>query len=257
MLSVVRIALICVCLLAGSTAAARDLKILVIGEGAAANCNAHVFGPQNGVYQIGLDGAVVPARDPFIWGGCTGGSIWMALGEKIIKSGMARTVTFMPVAVSAATVAEFSEAVPGGASHKLRRATQVARTHRFDFAFWQQGESDTGTDAAAYLSHLNKVIKTLSLQLKIDKWLIARGADCRSNGSSGAEVAQGRFGRTPIYRRFPGPDTSGLGGDHFSSGCNLSQRGQLEMAERWLAAMAQANVLNAVYEKESLLYYFR
>ena len=62
-------------------AGARNLHILVIGEGSAANCNEHQFATLPYVAQIGLDGSEKPAADPFEWSDCEGGSIWLPLGE--------------------------------------------------------------------------------------------------------------------------------------------------------------------------------
>lgn len=254
MLLVVRILLLLSLFGAGS-AEARDLRILVIGNRIAANCNAHPFSETPGVYQIARDGGIKPARDPLEWAECAGGSIWIPLGNQLVTSGYARTVTFMSIALAEAPINSWLEDT--SAALRLAEALRTAKSAnlRFDYAFVEHGAS-AGDDPGTYLINLNKIIKVVSRNVTINKWLISTGSGCDRPTPTGVDEARKRY-LNPIYRRFSGADGNHLERIHFSGECSLSERGQLEIASRWAQSIRTADVKSKSYDKESLLYYFR
>jgi hypothetical protein len=202
-------------------------------------------------------GGVKPALDPFEWSDCSAGSIWMPLGDQLISSGMATRVFFMPIAVAHATARDW---LPGGTAFgKLTTAIDLANRNKikFDYAFWQQGDSDTRTPGRQYYQQMRDVIKYVSLNLKVGKWIVARGAGCAENTRKEIVNSQLTIGRQPLYRRYAGPDSSTLLPSDRSGGCGLSENGQWKMAALWAESIRAADKAEDLYQKEFLLDYFR
>lgn len=238
-------------------ASAREIHILVIGDGAAANCNAHQFVAVPGVFQVGLDGNEKEARDPLDWSGCNGGSIWIPLGNELIRLGRASKVVFMAIAMPNMRVKDVQS---GGADYPLlTRALRVIqeRHMHFDYAFWQQGFADKTVETSVYRNDLNAVMKLLSRTIKIDRWLIAPGADCTNGSKSQVSFAQESLGRFYLINRYSGPKANAQDAILQTTGCNFNQAGQLNMAQAWLEAIAHTDAVSARYQRESLLYYFK
>ena len=240
-----------------TTALAKDVHILVIGDSAAANCNAQSFGPVPGVYQVGRDGREKLAADPLDLGDCQGGSIWIPLGEAMVRAGFAQKVVFVPLGVTGAKVGDWLQ--PGRASGRLGGAIKAAslRGVEFDYAIWQQSESGNTLTGEQYRASLNRVVKIVSVNAKVKKWIIAQGAHCDGTTGGAIEDAQHRYAGNPIFNRFPGPHTSALGAAYRATGCVFNARGQQKMAELWFDSIKKADVNSDRYQKESLLYYFR
>jgi hypothetical protein len=238
-------------------ASAKDVYILVVGEGTAANCNEYAFGPRPGVAQIGKDGIIKSAQDPFEWSDCSGGSSWVLLGDKLIASGIASRVVFMPIAVARAKARDW---LPGGAAFgKLTSALDVAKRNKvtFDYALWQQGYSDVGLSSNEYYYSIRDALAYISVRVKIGKWIIARGTGCP--GVAAKEIVHGQLmiaGR-PLYSRFVGPDATRLLPSDGWEECGLNRAGQGKMASLWFDSMRAAAEADMKYQKESLLYYFR
>lgn len=257
MLSVAR--LLCFCLFLGSSsgACARDLYILVIGEGAAANCNAVRSGPVPGVYQIGLDGQEKSARDPLEWSGCTGGSIWIPLGQGLIRQGLAEKVVFMPVAVPGAQIRDWSE--NGRDFPLLARAMTMANARHitFDYALFQQGYSDIDTQPVLYRDGLRKLLRTISFTVKVKRWLVAQGTGCRRDAVGPILSIHKEVARAHQINRFEGPLYQDIDSAYLDGDCNFTGPGQVRMAQMWLEAIKKSNSVDDKFQKESLLYYFK
>jgi hypothetical protein len=166
-------------------------------------------------------------------------------------------VFIMPLGVERAKAKDW---LAGGIRFaKLTSAIQVANRKgiKFDYAFWYQGYSDAGRPASAYFNDAKSVIKYVTLNLKVQKWIIARGGGCPALTVGGVAAAQTSLGRQPIYGRFLGPDSADLTTSFSSGTCSLNKLGQNKMAELWAQSMREADRLNEIYQKESLLYYFK
>jgi hypothetical protein len=217
-----------------------ELRILVLGQSIASNCNEHRYGPVDGVYQIVKDGSSKPASDPFEWADCAEGSVWMPLGKKLIDNGIAQKVTFMPIGVGGTRVQDWIEG--GTAFSKLNNAISVIKQRQltFDFAFWHQGSSDIGTNKNAYIAGLTSLIGYTDANVQIARWLIARHSKCWGNYDPNIEEAQTVVGNSPALRRFLGPNNNLLGDDYRVDRCHLNQKGQEEMASMWLESIRSA-----------------
>lgn len=244
-------------ILCSNSSYAKDIFILVVGQSIASNCNEHKYNEIQGVYQIDLEGKRIPASDPFLWADCSQGSMWMPLGDKIISSGLGKTVTIMPIGIGGTSVSDWLP--QGRAFKKLEKAIIVAnsRSIRFDYAFWHQGSSDVGRNPKAYASELSQVLRHISLNLKIDKWIIARHSKCGASFDKMISKAQHQTSINYYARRFPGPDNNALGDEFRFDRCHLNKAGQERMAELWFDSIIQANKVHTSIQKESLLHFFR
>lgn len=215
-----------------------EIKILIIGQSISSNCNEYVYGPVDNVFQIGKDGMLKAARDPFEWADCSKGAMWMPLGKKMIEAGIAKKVIFMPIGVAGTRVEDWQEG--GAAFGKLTNALSLIKVQglSFDFAFWHQGSSNVGTDKVVYVERLRSVLEYVNSKVKIKRWLIAVHSRCAGAYDSGIESAQIVFGNAPQLNRYLGPNNNLLGNEYRYDSCHLNQKGQEKMASMWLDSIS-------------------
>lgn len=236
---------------------AKDLYILIVGQSISANCNQYLYRASKDVFQINLSGEKIPASDPFLWADCQGGAMWIPLGQKIITENHASSVTFMPISVSGTSVNDW---LPGGnAFHKLSSAIQIAKEKsiQFDYAFWHQGSADIGSPPQQYAVKLNRVIKYISTNIAVDKWLIAQHSRCGNLFDKEIANAQNQVASSHILRRFHGPNTNALGNEFRYDNCHLNRMGQEKMADLWFQSMIIADKINNAVQKETLIQNFK
>jgi hypothetical protein len=244
-------------ILVASRADARELSILVLGEAASANCNAQPYGPYPGIFQIGRDGFPKPAKDPLDWADCGGGSLWIPFGREVVKAGLADKVNLMSLGMASTRARDWT--VGGRASARLDSAIRVIRERKlkFDYVFWLQGRSDRNTSEQDYNQDLSEVVKFLGSNLNGVTWLIAESGSCEGKTGEQLLSAQRKVGRNALFNRFPGPSAT-LGIDELQlKDCSYTEKGQEEMAKRWLRALRLAESASNRYQRESLLYYFK
>lgn len=257
MLSVVKLIAALVFIFSSASTYAREIYILVVGQSISSNCNEYMYKNFPGVYQIGLDGNERPAADPFEWADCSQGSMWMPLGEHLIRSGFAKKVVFMPIGVGGASVQDW---LPNGRAYdKLLRVIEVANKKQvnFDYALWHQGSSDIGRQPIKYRNQLKDVLRFISLNVHIDRWIISQHSKCGKAFDAKIANQQRVVGTSFFYRRFLGPDTNNLGDEYRHDGCHLNKKGQEEMAKLWLQSILEAKRVDDLVQKETLIYYFK
>jgi hypothetical protein len=253
MLLVVRVIGVLVLWFAQVHANARDVYVLVMGDGTSANCNARVFGATSGVYQIGLDGIEKPARDPLESADCQKGSIWLPLGQQMIKAGVADKVIFMSIGVAGTSARGWQAG--GVAFAKLAAVTRTvnARKIKFDYALWQHSDTGSDTRGRDCIAEMRKVVRAMSIAIKIDKWIIGQSKGCGDGIEGDPPINQWN----PLFNRFSGPNTSTLDSSYRSASEYLNELGQLKLAHLWFRSIVEADAASARYQKESLLYYFK
>ncbi|WP_289912948.1 sialate O-acetylesterase [Janthinobacterium sp. SUN100] len=217
-----------------------ELRILVIGQSISSNCNEHVYPAVDNVFQVGKDGAIKIASDPFEWADCNKGSMWMPLGKKLIVGGVARKVIFMPIGVGGTKVTDWQAG--GVAFGKFNSAIGLIQAQgiKFDFAFWHQGSSDFGTDKDLYIQRLSEVIDYVNTKVKVNRWIIAVHSRCGTAYDRNIESAQLAFGNVPKLKRYPGPNTNLLSDEYRFDACHLNEKGQEKMASMWLDSIKAA-----------------
>lgn len=223
----------------------KNLSILIIGQSISSNCNEYKYAAINNVYQIDLQGNRIPAKDPFVWADCQSGSMWIPLGDMMIKNKMADEVTFMPIGVAGTSVNDY---LPNGRAYpKLIRAMSIIKNkkNKFDYIFWHQGSSDIGMNPRVYKQHflsLTSQVKNLG-NLHNSKWIIARHSKCSGRIDKNIWKAQTELGRKDKYFMFfLGPDTNALDDSYRFDTCHLNQKGQVKMAEMWLDSLKKMKV---------------
>jgi hypothetical protein len=249
--------ILAILLFASTSSHAREINILVIGDGSAAGCNEYRFQKTPHVHQLGKDGNVKSAQDPLDWSECQGGSIWIPVGEGLVSSGIAQDVVFLSIGLPETHVQDWS--VGGKAYPALEAALALAERKkiRFDYALWQQGHADAGFSANQYYNNLRGVIKFVSLRTHVKSWIIAQGTGCPGMRIEGVETADERMGNLKIYNRFPGPNTRTLSMAERYGQCGLVKAGQYRLADMWVKSIIDADKRARSFQKESLLYYFR
>lgn len=217
-----------------------QLRILVVGQSIASNCNEALYGPVEHVHQIGKDGALKAARDPFEWADCDKGSMWMPLGKLIIEKGLAKSVVFMPIGVGGTRVQDWQSG--GRAFPKLDEALALIKKENlvFDAAFWHQGSSDHGMAGAEYAERLNAVIAYVNERARIGQWLIGVHSRCWGRYDANVEAAQRSVGAASAQGRYPGANSNLLGNEYRFDECHLNRQGQEQMAAMWLEALRNA-----------------
>ncbi|PHV29705.1 hypothetical protein CSQ93_00765 [Janthinobacterium sp. BJB426] len=214
-----------------------ELRILVVGQSISSNCNEHVYGAVNNVFQIAKDGSMKAASDPFEWADCNKGSMWMPLGKKIIEAGIAHKVVFMPIGVGSSKVEDWQTG--GAAFSKLNNAIALIQKQgiTFNLAFWHQGSSNLGMNQTAYVNRVGSVLDYVSSKVAIERWIIAVHSRCGTIYDQNIESAQLALGGMSELKRYPGPNNNSLGNEYRFDNCHLNQSGQEKMASMWLESI--------------------
>jgi hypothetical protein len=217
-----------------------QLRILIVGQSISSNCNEHTYGPVDNVLQIGRDGVLKAALDPFEWADCSNGSMWMPLGKLLIEKGVAKKVVFMPIGVAGTKVRDWQAG--GIAFPKLNTAlTQIKeKGHIFEMALWHQGSSDIGTDKNEYAAGLGAVISYINANAHIERWVIALHSRCYGSYDKNIEDVQRSFATSGVGF-YLGPNNNLLGEEYrLSDKCHLNELGQEEMAKMWFDSIKTA-----------------
>ncbi|MXR36811.1 sialate O-acetylesterase [Craterilacuibacter sinensis] len=236
---------------------AKEVHILVIGQSISSNCNQNKFGKVDGVYQFDLNGNVVAASDPFIWADCNGGSMWMPLGERMIKSGLASKVVFMPIGIGGTKVSEWL--VGGRAFGKLETALSVIAKKgiTFDYVLWHQGSSDIGTPGNIYQDDLHKLYSYVRKKIGVVPWVVARHSRCYGRYDEKIDGVQQKIVTNAPLFFYAGPDNNSLDDRFRFDSCHLNKTGQIKMAELWFESIEKVGQRKESIEKETLLYWFK
>jgi hypothetical protein len=255
MSSVVKTILGLVLVLLPGLASARDIYVLVVGDQSAANCHSRMYGPVEGVYLLGEDGKERQAADPLTWSDCRAGSIWMPVAARLKQQPGVDKVVLLPVAVNGATAEDFNI---GAAAARLSAALTAAKLRhiRFDYALWQQSMPDRSTPGNLYMNQMRKVIKSASLKITIDRWLVG-SEGCSDTPLSDVARAQVKLAKQVLLNRFPGPIDVRLDSHAQLPDCRLTAVGQETMARYWFNAIRRADQLDRHYEHEALISLFK
>jgi hypothetical protein len=244
-------------LAAMAMAQSRPLTILVVGSGAAANCNEPVRLAPAPVHQFAADGAAVPARALLAEPACAEGSLWPLVGQQLARAGVATSTTFLVLAESGGKVVDW---LPGGIHHfRIKAAVELARRQRtrFDYVLFQPGCADAVSDIEKQAMDLLALSKYLVRKANVRNSMVAQGAVCPRASRPLRYRGQDRIWRAPIYGRYLGPDTSALGPAYAYGSQGLNEAGQVQLATKWADAIASVEKSGSYYQRESLLHYFR
>ncbi|NVI81426.1 hypothetical protein [Janthinobacterium sp. BJB401] len=253
MLSGVKIFLVIPLLLFSVSTSARDLHILVMQEGGTAACREVAHEKVQGVYLLGLNGQETPARLSTGRADCAADNISVLLGQKIVQAGIAERVFFMTLGASGERVDDW---LTGGVLYKdlqLAMKTAKLRNIKFNYALWQGWFADNQLLESKYEGEVRRVVKSVSLGMAVEKWIIGRNGKCGEKNTTHA--TSGKW--EALLNRFPGPDVAQLDEKYRSGNCSLNELGQNTLAQLWLSKIQSVDIASVKYQKESLLYYFK
>lgn len=232
---------------------ARDLHILVMQEGGAADCREVAHEKIQGVYLLDLNGQESPARLSTGRDDCAADNISVLLGQKIVQAGIAERVFFMTLGASGERVDNW---LTGGILYKdlqLAMRTVKLRNIEFNYALWQGWFTDTQLLESKYDGEVRRVVKSVSLGMAVKKWIIGRNGKCSEKNT--ANVTSRKW--EALLNRFSGPDVAQFDTKYRSRNCALNELGQNALAQLWLSKIQSVDIASRIYQKESLLYYFK
>ncbi len=216
----------------------RTMVALVFGQSNAANSGETAAGEHAGVLEL-YRGRMYVARDPLLGADGNGGSVWLRLGTRLVKSGVYDRVTLVPFAVGGSRIREWA---PGGSLHR-RLLAIIAEAQAKGLAFthllWHQGEADAlaGTPGNEYVDRFTAMVSSLRQQGIVAPIYVARATRCgRLRLSEEIREAQGVV-VNPGAGVLPGPDTDALGFAERYDGCHFSSEGLERAAELWADAL--------------------
>jgi hypothetical protein len=222
----------------------RTAVILTFGQSNAANSCEERYSPRGAVHVFNIfDMKFYRAIDPLPGASDAGGSVWGRLGDKLIDSGFARSVLFVPIAFGATYVEDWT---PGGqgyrrllfALHRLKRADiKVA------MLCWHQGEANanhTSMTADEYRDCFRAMLRGLREAGVEAPVYVALATLCEDGPHPFQNSAQIRLGQKRLVSRDsvrPGPDTDQIGIKHRRDGCHFAASGQELAAQAWFKAI--------------------
>ncbi|MDN2704564.1 hypothetical protein O0881_21510 [Janthinobacterium sp. SUN100] len=233
---------------------ARDLHILVMQEGGAADCREAPHEKKvQGVYLLDLNGQETPARLSTGRTDCAADNISVLLGQKMIQTGIAERVFFMSISASGEHVHDW---LTGGALYKdLQLAVKAEKLKKikFDYALWQGWFIDEKLTESQYNGEVRRAVKSVSLDMKVEKWIIGRNGKCGQKKTAHTSSVKWEV----LLNRFPGPDIGQLNDEYYSGNCGMNELGQNALAQLWFDTIKSVDIASGKYQRESLLYYFK
>lgn len=232
---------------------ARDLNILVLQENSAINCRPSPLPQTRQIFQLDQEGTDVPINEEFDWDDCSNGSIILPVAQDLLKAGLADKVTLLPVGVEGTDVNAWA---PGGrAYNKLQSALAIAkgRGTKFDYVFWQGGIVSAEFTLPEYYANISKVMKQIKLNARAGKFIISRSITCQ-----GVLDPPKTFHTWNALQNFySGPALDALDTRFYAEPCTLNKSGTRRLAKMWVEAIANAEAQAQLYQRESLLHYFK
>ena len=214
-----------------------SLVLVLFGQSNAGNSGSARFGPVNGVYNYNhLDGRCYGARDPLLGATGSGGTPWLPLARSIIQHGLAPSVILAPIAVGQTRIAQWA---PGGDLYprigRVLRGLAVAGLP-VSALLWHQGESDSATTTERYVQEFQRLAAGIR-QSGVDAPIyIAVATRCLAGPNPAVRRAQQMLpDLLPGLR--PGPDTDGMAGPRWRTGCHFTEEGLRRHAELWFSAL--------------------
>ena len=235
----------------------KDLYILIVGQSIPLNCHHHLFETSIGVSKIELLDDKIPESSQFLWADCHKDSTWILLREKIIDEYHAKSVTFIPFGLDLTSIDDLLSS--GESFNKLSNLIKFSKQKsiKFDYALWDQGSAYGVPDHNKNLIKLNKILKLISINVSIEKWLISQPSTCGNLSHENIQKISNLATYNYIFRRFPGPKKDNLGSEFRHSNCHLNFRGQEKMADLWLQSMILADRVNNSIQNETLIKKFK
>lgn len=223
-------------------ASPKRLVILVLGQSNAGNHEAEEqLAPPASSPSVMVSNGLVCALSSDPLPGATGRhrSLWTGVASKLRARGYGREVVFVPLAVDATAIADWTRP-----SSRLRAALErlladsAEANIRPDLVIWQQGEADarSGTTTDEYARRLQILASIVRGAGVSAPMLVALSTRCGSGPSAPirSAIAQVASTHTDIS---VGPDTDAIGASMRNHDCHFSARGLDAAADLWARAL--------------------
>lgn len=208
----------------------RTLVLVAFGQSNAANHLGQRYRGDPHVVNF-FEGKCYAAADPLL--GSTGrwGSLWTALGNRLVRETDA--VVLITLGIEGSSVRKWRK------SQFLSNALKQS-PYRVTHFLWMQGEADRYMTAQDYASALRDVIATARALAPDAPFWVARSSLCDSASSPEIRRAQTMV-LDSAQHIYAGPDTDALDAleDRYD-GCHYSMVGQEKAVDLWYAAIKSA-----------------
>jgi hypothetical protein len=133
--------------------------ILTLGQSNAGNSSNSLDTAGSSVYSY-YNGKLYQAADPLIGSNGIGGSVWPAIADRLISTGLYKHVVLIPIAVGNTNIDNWAH---GKCSEKLKETLRdlKSRNIKLTHILWHQGESNNGTSKVDYKKNLSSILKTI------------------------------------------------------------------------------------------------
>jgi hypothetical protein len=213
----------------------RLMVALVFGQSNAANFGESRRTANWRVYNL-YRGWLYRARDPLRGANGEGGSVWTRLGDRLIAEKLYDTVIFVPAAVGATAIEEWT---PDGPLHPLiLKAIEDARKRRLKIThlLWHQGESDAvlRTSKIEYKKRFYAMLASIRAHGVDAPVFVATATRCGQYGVNVEIQEAQRELIDPSLGIFPGPNTDLLDEQYRYDTCHFSNEGLDAHAALWV-----------------------
>jgi hypothetical protein len=253
MLSVVKFLVAVIFFLTFNSASSKTINILILQEYVSSDCRVKLSDVPDGLYQIDLLGEDQSVQFSFSQSDCFDPTVFLTLGQAMIKSGMADRVVLVPIGTLGTGLHDWL--MGGRAYEKLKLAMKKANDKKikFDYVLWDGGLIDAGFSASNYQSDVKKILKEVKLGAKAEKFIISKSVSCKA----GSAAQEHTYRWDPLYKRFAGPDIGRISREYYADKCDFTEAGKKKIAQLWLESINKADIEDRGYQKEALLYYFK
>lgn len=235
------------------TVNASEINLLVIGDDVQSACLGASRPVYDNVLEVNAGGAATLVQGTGKVMTCTGTNTWTRFGEQILRMHKVEKIRFVSIGKSDLIMDELL--LDGPIRTRLGTVIDDAnRLHRrFDYVLVQQGESGSG-----YQYKLGRFMRMVSREVRVDKWIVAQVSGCDGVSDKKILAAQAHTGSNPLFSRYLGPNIDALGKEYRIDGkCAFNEAGERKLAALWIDAVRKADAADEIFQKESLLYFFK
>lgn len=216
----------------------RRMVVLVLGQSNSANHAESRAEGGPGVYSF-FEGRCYHARDPLPGASGDGGSLWTRLGPMLRAAGAAETVVFVPLGITATSVAQWQR--HPALVKRLDATAHALAQARLDVTqvVWYQGEADSfkATPPEDYRRDFERVLARLRALGISAPVYVPLATLCQKRSNPGVREVQRALPQQLAGVR-AGPDMDALFGPaHRYNGCHFGISSAPLAAEAWRRAL--------------------
>lgn len=242
------LAILLFCILNASSGKA--INILIVSENTHSACNREAA--QIPDQLLSPDSATTKLSEENMLPQCGDNRIWRELKRKILRLRGVQEVSFVKFHIVGPSSGWL---VDPDSVRNLKRIVGTGENGwiKFDYALWEGKIGVDEIQLRQYIGDVHKVIRFLSKNIFIEKWIISPSVRCNELSRINPKLAMWN----PMFRQFPGPDLGKLAGGAQRPDCRLGDSDRQKLTEYWLSAITEADRKSDIYQKEALLFFFK